>query len=215
MRPTQLTSSTFAGTTHLDAAKDHLRFDSGYADAEIEAMMYTAIARIEGETGRQMLTATYAHRPERFPTYAIFRTSEYHLGFRRTAAPNEQKLYLPFAPLVSVQSVTYYDSDDTQQTWDAANYDVYTHQEPGYILPAFKGQWPDSAHTPEVSYTSGYGTAWADLPHLARHCILILTEHYFYNRSAATEANIKIVPEGVQTLINQLKVGDEFTKYSI
>jgi len=77
--------------------------------------------------------------------------------------------YLPLTltqpPLVSVDSISYVDTDGVTQTMDAADYRVITSVEPGYIMPIYGTVWP-VARTDKavvtIIYTCGYTTE--DIP---------------------------------------------------
>lgn len=76
------------------------------------------------------------------------------------AFPAEIRLLWP--PVVSVSSITYVDTAGVTQTMDAANYSVDTHSEPGWILPAYGLDWPDTydtANAVTVNYTAGEGAS--------------------------------------------------------
>ena len=66
---------------------------------------------------------------------------------------------LPQAPLVSVESITYLDSDGVQQTLAAETYAVHTWREPGIVVRAYGETWPvvrSDADAIRVNYTAGY-----------------------------------------------------------
>ena len=67
-------------------------------------------------------------------------------------------IQLLWPPIVSVQSVSYYDTSAVLQT--ITDYALDSHSEPGWILPAV--EWPetyDMANAVIVNYTAGYGAA--------------------------------------------------------
>lgn len=66
---------------------------------------------------------------------------------------------LPYPPLVSVSSITYIDTDGTQQTLDAADYDVHTWREPGIVVQDWNSSWPSYRSEPDawrLNYLAGY-----------------------------------------------------------
>lgn len=69
------------------------------------------------------------------------------------------RIELPHPPLVSVESITYIDTDGTQQTLDTDIYDVHTWREPGFVCRAYGQSWPAYRSAPDairVNYTAGY-----------------------------------------------------------
>jgi len=77
--------------------------------------------------------------------------------------PSRNRILLPRAPLMSVTSVTYIDSDENSHTLDAADYTVDATVEPGMIILKNGKQWPTetlfSAGAIRVLYQAGYGAA--------------------------------------------------------
>lgn len=67
---------------------------------------------------------------------------------------------LPMAPLISVESVEYIDSDGTEQTLVAnTDYQLDSRREPALVLPAWNTAWPGTRTVPNavtVTYWAGY-----------------------------------------------------------
>lgn len=66
---------------------------------------------------------------------------------------------LPYPPLISVDSVKYYDTDGVLQTLASDQYDVHDEAEPGFIVPAYQIRWPSIRSRPDsvqVTFTAGY-----------------------------------------------------------
>lgn len=71
----------------------------------------------------------------------------------------ERRMNLLSPPLVSVQSVKYYDSNNALQTLDPTLYSVETWKEPGQIVQNFTAVWPATYYRDDavrVDYTAGY-----------------------------------------------------------
>ncbi|HEY0062994.1 MAG TPA: hypothetical protein VGC21_12800 [Telluria sp.] len=82
---------------------------------------------------------------------------------------------LDHPPIVSVQSVKFYDENGEIQTLDPADYYVDSVTEPGYVIPAGGRSWPatqDRVHAVAVDYTAGYGPTEASVPACAKQYIL-------------------------------------------
>jgi len=80
--------------------------------------------------------------------------------------PSDDYIDLPFAPLVSVSSVTYIDAAGTSATMSASysnGYIVDTADEPGRVFLAYGSTWPSTTLLPyngvEIIYTCGYTTS--------------------------------------------------------
>lgn len=88
-------------------------------------------------------------------------------GWRLTLDEFPDALRLDYPPLISVQSVTYYDANDVLQTLDPADYLVDNVTEPGYVVPGRGKAWPDTSdrvNAVMVDYTAGYGVSDASVP---------------------------------------------------
>ena len=71
----------------------------------------------------------------------------------------QAQIALPYPPAVSVESVTYVDTDGVVQTLDADLYVVHDWREPALIVPAFTAIWPSTRAVLDavrVNYTAGY-----------------------------------------------------------
>ena len=106
----------------LVAAKETLRIMQ--ADTSLDVSISLCIKAIIADTEHQL---------ER---------SLINQGWRLTLDEFPDALRLDYPPLVSVQSVTYYDVDNVLQTLDPADYLVDAVTEPGYIVPARGKSWP-------------------------------------------------------------------------
>lgn len=66
---------------------------------------------------------------------------------------------LPYPPLISVESITYLDTNGDQQTLAASQYNVHTWKEPGFVVEDWDVTWPSFRREPDawrVNFTAGY-----------------------------------------------------------
>ena len=87
-------------------------------------------------------------------------------------------IYVPRAPLVSVTSITYVDTDGTSQTLASSEYTADTKSEPGRIYPAYGEAWPSVRDQPNaitVRFVAGYGTTKGSVPDMFRAAIILLS----------------------------------------
>ena len=100
--------------------------------------------------------------------------------------PNQDYIELAFPPLLSVQSVTYINSEGVSATMSASEtsgYIIDTSREPGGIFLSYNGQWPSFTGYPynavEIIYTCGYTST--TVPKKTKDAILkmigLLDEH--------------------------------------
>lgn len=100
--------------------------------------------------------------------------------------PNGNVINLPRPPLQSVTSIVYYDTDDTEAAFAAANYHVDTDSEPGRIILNDGQSWASSdlrtAHAIRVRFVAGYGDSATDVPQDILHGLYLLIAHWFEHR---------------------------------
>lgn len=75
----------------------------------------------------------------------------------------EHCIRLPFAPLQSVTSITYIDSNGSTQTLDGSPslYQWDTASEPGVVMPVYNDTWPTTRYdldSVRITYTCGYAS---------------------------------------------------------
>lgn len=129
------------------------------------------------------------------------------------------ELEIPVFPIRSITSVKYWDENEVEQTVGDAYY-RFVRTEKGGLLrllstfdqPALQDERTDVVNVfieggYDVEGTTGSGDD-ADLVFdpKARQCVLLLTEHWYENRSAADDVEIRTVPFAVQALLAQLRI---------
>jgi len=142
--------------------KQHLGFLGDDADivSQINDFQTMAVERIESETRRQLLTATYK------VFFSCFR--------------NPLRIRKP--PVQSISSVKYLDNNEDTQTVATSVYESFLDREPGEIWLQDGESWPVSLphqRAVTVEFVTGYGD-WTDIPSTVRHLIrLIVEQNYF------------------------------------
>lgn len=78
------------------------------------------------------------------------------------------ELWLSRAPVSSVTSISYYDSNGDVQTWSSAEYQLVKDCKPAIILPApgynYPGIQSSRRNAVTVTYVAGYGTSSSSVP---------------------------------------------------
>lgn len=161
----------------LDEAKAHCRVTTADEDTLIERLIKAAVHELELRTQRTLCETTYVEILDKFPTGGI---------------------RLAYPPLLSVQSVVYFDETGSQLTLSSNDYLVDTHSEPGWIFPAVDKTWPDTQdriNAVAITYKSGYllaGTAQQQreaVPESLRAWLLIRVATLFENRESVSFAS--------------------------
>lgn len=212
----QLVTPPAVEPVSLQLAKSHLRVEDTFTldDTLISAYVTAARQYAEQYTNRAFFDQTWVLSLDHFPLALAHSTI--NPGTRKewlfTGFWNDQTIYVPKPTLVSVTSITYVDSDNVVQTLDPSTYTVDRTSEPARIVPAPGQYWPFvQSYIPgsvRVTYVAGsYGDgSTANLcPQTIVLAILLLVHHWYENRGASTEQNLKSTPNGVESLLDIVK----------
>lgn len=185
-------SPSDTGVVTLAEAKLHCRVDTDDDDALLAAYLMAAAAWAQQFTRRQFLTETLVEKYRAWPSGEVF--------------------VLPRPPLVSVTTITYYDSGGTLQTVDDDDYRVLASYASdwmhGLVEPIEGFSWPsldDRREAVTVTYVAGYGAA-AAVPDGIKTAILQLVAHWYGNREAVSDLALKPVPMAVEMLLYPYRV---------
>jgi uncharacterized phiE125 gp8 family phage protein len=210
----------------LQEAKSHLRVTTDDDDALIQSHLEAARERVELETGRQLLTATWELWLDRCPGASVSDSASggtagaLDLGAPAWLAWNDwwarRFIDVPRPPLQAVVSVTYVDTAGVQQTWDPALYQVHKPSGPlarrGRIQPAYGVAWPvtrDQMDAVVVRFTAGYGAAGSTVPQMLRRAMLLIAGDFYGNREATivndSRMTVETLPYGVADILRQYR----------
>ncbi|MCR4375991.1 MAG: hypothetical protein NUW22_14205 [Acidobacteria bacterium] len=111
------------------------------------SMLITAARRVaENMTGRAFITQTWELVLDVFPS---------------------KEIEIGMLPIQSITTVKYYDTDGVLQTIAAADYVLEPDTLPGWLLPAYDVDWPDTydmAQSVIIRFVAGYGSAGSSVP---------------------------------------------------
>ena len=172
----------------VEDARLHLDLDDNYYDSQLDRLIDVARRRVEQDTRRSLITQTHVLSMDTFPTNGI--------------------IELPTAPVQSVTSVTYVDTNDATQTFtefslDSNNTPSRLVLNDGESFPTVRAHYDDV----KVTYVSGYGSTVASVDPVAKFAILMLVSHLFNSPSVTAHGSVNIVPVGYESLIDSLKWG--------
>lgn len=159
----------------LAEARDHCRVDGTADDALLAVLIASARQSAEHETGRALCTQTRELVLDAFPEACVLRG----------------------APIQSVTSVKFLDTDGVEQTLDPQDYLLDKDSEPGYVTPAYGKAWPDSYPVPNavrVRYVCGYGNA-AAVPAAIKSWMLLAIGTLYAQRETAVEGQLASLPD--------------------
>jgi uncharacterized phiE125 gp8 family phage protein len=117
----------------------------------------------------------------------------------------EDFIELPYAPLQSVTSVTYYDTDETSATFSSDDYIVDTYSEPGRVYLGYGKTWPSTTLRPVngvvIQYVCGDGDAASNVDEIYKTAIKILLAELYENREMTAPTYMHELPMSAQQLI--------------
>ena len=123
----------------LVEAKLHLRVDHTADDELIQSILNAASEWCEKYEGQSYTVRSWRVYLDYFPA----------------------SIMLSYPPILSVDSIQYYDAGGELQTLDSSVYIVDTDTWPGLVYPAYNQFWPMTRLEPKsviVTYTAGYST---------------------------------------------------------
>ena len=167
-------------------AKLHCRIDNSAEDALIAALITTARTHVENETGQALITQTWEVALDCWP----------------------QVLRLPHAPVSTVASITYRDTDGVTATLAATAYTVRTGLTPVQVVfdqDALPSVALADVGPIKVVYTAGYGAA-ASVPKPIFQAMLLLIGHWYQNREAVTAQSAGPLAMAVDALLEPYRL---------
>lgn len=174
-------------------AKAHLRVDGNDDDTLIEALIAEARLFVENQTGLALLEQTFTASLDNFP--------------------RSGKIELPRAPVTEIVEFVYDDENDVEREIDAADYRLDLITTPARIMPSRDGVWatgwpciPTQTSAVRIQFKAGADDVAGVNPQAVR-VMLLLIGHFYENREATISGTIITdLPNGLQTLVRQLKV---------
>jgi len=149
----------------VNDVKSFLRLDdvSSEEDILIEALINSATDIVSGITGRTLLTQTYKIYLDKLPT---------------------TDLLLPVAPVISISSITYQDSNNATQTLDSSLYYLDNKALGPTLSRAYNQTFPTTypeKNAVTITLSAGYGSG-SSVPETIRHCIKLIVAHFYERR---------------------------------
>lgn len=118
--------------------------------------------------------------------------------------PSDSIIEIPISPLKSITSIKYKDSAGVETTWADTNYIIDTESFKGRVALAYGINWPTETLYPinaiRIRFVAGYGTA-ADVPKTFKSAIKLHVGHFYANREATNEKELKEIPMAVNSLL--------------
>lgn len=156
----------------LADAKGHCIVSGSDDDALLTRMIAAARRNAEHRTQASFIARELELRFDAFPLGAI---------------------ELAQGPVSEIKWVKYTDTTGVEQTLDPSAYVLDAAAPPGYVLPAYDTEWPDTRSTPNavrVRYVAGFGVDPTDVPEDVRAWLLITVATLYQQREAFVQGTI-------------------------
>jgi len=173
----------------ISDVKEHLNITSTDDDAYLRSLITVARVQVEKITNRAMLTQTWDLWLDSFPS----------------------KFTLPYAPLQSVTSITYTDTNGDSQTVTSSVYTADTNEEPAEVFLAYQQTWPSTRDIPnavKIRFIAGYTSA-SLIPMPLKHAIYLMIGHMYENREATIAGGLAELPLGVDQLLGSYRIWNQ------
>lgn len=186
----QQTTAPSVEPLSLADAKEHLPITGTDDDSRVTDLIPVATRKVEGDAGRQCITASWTWELPWFPNASVFA--------------------VPRPPLQSVTSIKYIDTGGTLQTLSADVYEVGTTSSPGVIALKYQQSWPSTRgviNAVSIIFVAGYGDAATDVPVALVHAIKLMVGHLNEQREATSAfRKVDVVPLGYEALLAEYKM---------
>jgi uncharacterized phiE125 gp8 family phage protein len=154
----------------IDEAKAHIQGLEGITDydAYISSLITVAREMAEAYTWRCITASTFELRLNSF----------------------DDIVKLPYPPAISVDSITYADTDDAEQTMSADDYSINNWDEPGKVHFDLQPSTNSKVGNIKITYKAGY----TDVPVSIKQAILMMVRTLYDNREDMNNRTITELP---------------------
>ena len=161
--------------------KEEVHIDESHEDSYIDGLVSAAASAIDGPRGAGtcMVSQQWKLTLDEFPV----------------------RIRIPMVPLISVDSITYTDTDGVSQTLSSAVYQVTNYGDLAIVTEAFGQSWPSTRDIPGavvVTFTCGHATVPAILK---RAVIMMVRDWHERPESKGT------MPAHAERILNQYRAG--------
>lgn len=171
-------------------ASFHCRIDEGLEDELVASIIRSVQGELEPPTGWLGRALT---------------TAEYKLVIPHFA----RRIRLSGAPIQSIDSITYRDTDGNVQTVDPALYRLTDDAIQSVVLTA-NSEWPSDvimeSDAVTVNYTAGYGDTEADVPEIIKQYMRIMVAYRYDLRKSVIIGTIATPSPYVRDMLESLRV---------
>lgn len=163
-------STSITEPVSLSELKTHLRVTSNSEDAYLLTLI----------TQAREMAETYAN--------AVIAQQ----SFRLTLDQFVGQIYLPYTPVISIDSFTYVDTAGATQTLTSSDYHFSNTAYDPVLIPPYSESWPNAQDGYEkvvIEFTAGFATA----PEYAKAAIMMIAGDLWMNREDSAPVKLEAV----------------------
>ena len=182
----ELVSAPSETPVTLTEVKQHCRIDTDDDDSLLTTYLEAAVSMLDGVNGylnKALVTQRWAYT---------------------VRSPYNGQILLPLLPAIDLVSITYYDTDNVQQTATLSDFGLYTDGYEAIVQPLTNIEWFSTYERPDaitITYDAGFGAA-ADVPPVLKLAIKHLISSWYENREVIGSDKLQELPFSVTNLIN-------------
>ena len=168
--------------------RDHLQLGVGFADDGLQdpvlvTCLRAAIAAVEAETGKALLSRIFSYSVSTWRDFA--------------------RQSLPVAPVFAVDEVSITDILGARAIVAATQYRlVPDYYRPHVVAKGWSLPVIPQGGTAEIVFEAGFGATWDKVPADIGQAVLMMAAHFYDHRSALVERG-KALPHGVSALLRR------------
>ncbi len=180
-RPSNLITAPGVEPITLDELKEHLRLDTSSDDTYLTNLITASREYLEGKTWIGFIEQTRLIAID----YENIIAESYYDGNYLYSYYGSPAIELPLYPLISVESIVYYDKENSSSVFDSSNYQVDIYSKPGRVYLNDSVTWPTNLrarNSIEITYKVGFGATAASCPNDIKQALLIICADWYENR---------------------------------
>lgn len=184
--------------------KEHLRLDEDVDDLQVNAYIIAARQWAESYTGRIFVGRSMRQWYDSFGDMPIMNgTVQGHQSY----LSKQRYLEISANPVLSVESIKYYNDAGTESTWDSSNYYVDNVSHVARIALKDGGEFPTDLRKFNglaVNFTAGYSTSASLIPQAIKVAMMQYITYLYEHRG--DDENTARPPRAAIDLLSPYKV---------
>jgi len=187
----------------LEEAKAHLRIllSETYDDTYITALITAARNVVENKTWRSLVSQQWSLNLD-------YTELNHYSLYQNNGAMQPQIIELEKCPIISVDSITYYDVNNSQQTLSSSAYQVDILHEPARIVLNNPPTCYNKLNTLTINFTAGYSTVPESIKAAMK---IIISDMYTFRETIVLSRTTEL--QSVENLLNPYKLDWHVPQY--